>query len=242
MTTNPGPTERAQQAATTAADEGRHVAGVAKDEAQNVASTAAEQARNLVNESLGQVTDQVTEQAGNQRDKLVGTLQSLGDDLEQMASQTGAPGLATDLAREVADRARALGSHLDGRAPGELLDDVRQFARRRPGAFVLGALAAGVVAGRVLRAAADGTAGAVAAQESQPSTPSGSGAPTVATPVSPPPNPTVPVTPVGEDEPMTGEPTVSSGPGIVGGPTPTNPPMPSTTPGHQTMDAPGGGS
>jgi hypothetical protein len=40
---------------------------------------------------------------------------------------------------------------LEQREPGDLLDEVRRFARRRPGAFVLGALVAGVVAGRMTR-------------------------------------------------------------------------------------------
>ncbi len=156
MTTDQSTKEQAQEAASTAADQGRHVAGVAKDEAQSVASEAAEQARGLVNETLGQVSQQVNEQSRTQRDNLVGTLQSLGDDLEKMVSgEGGGSGLAESLAREVADRARALSSRLDGREPGELLDDVRQFARQRPGTFLLGALAAGVVAGRVARGAKD---------------------------------------------------------------------------------------
>ena len=68
--------------------------------------------------------------------------------------------MATDLAREVSDRVRTLGSHLENREPAQLLDDARDFARRRPGTFLLGALAAGVVAGRLFRATADGAAAA----------------------------------------------------------------------------------
>lgn len=143
-----GATDQAKQAAGTAADEGKHVAGVAQGEAQRVVSEAQAQAHGL----LDQATSQVDEQSRVQRDRLVGTLQSFGDELDQMA-QHGQNGLATDMARQVADRARAMSSHLDGREPRELLDDVRQFARRRPGTFLLGALAAGVVAGRLTRGA-----------------------------------------------------------------------------------------
>jgi hypothetical protein len=236
MTTNTTTTGRAQEAASTAADEGRHVAGVAKEEAQNVAATAADQARNLVSETMDQVTGQLGEQANGQRDRVVGTLQSLGDDLERMASQSGASGLASDLAREVADRARALGSHLDGRQPGELLEDVRSFARRRPGTFLLGALVAGVVTGRVVRAAADGTAAAGVAEDRRtPAVPPA--VPATTTPTLTAPGTTPPTTP--PSPAVTSEPTGSSGPGFAGGPTPTNPPMPPSTPGQQTMDAPG---
>lgn len=157
MTSTPSTKERAQNAASTAADEGQHVAGVAKDEAQNVASEAISQARGLVDQALAQVD----EQSRSQRDRLVTTLRSLGDDLDQMAEQASSSGLATDLAREIAQRARAIGARLDGREPNEILDDLRSFARRRPGTFLLGALAAGVVVGRVAR-------GAKAAQSSEP--------------------------------------------------------------------------
>jgi hypothetical protein len=38
---------------------------------------------------------------------------------------------------------------LQSREPAELLDEVRRFARRKPGMFLLGAAAAGVLAGRL---------------------------------------------------------------------------------------------
>lgn len=145
-----GAKEQAKQAAGTAADEGMHVAGVAKDEAHQVAQDAKAQAQNLMD---GAKT-QIDEQSRTQRDKLVTTLQTFSDDLERMASgQGGGSGMATDMARQLADRTRRVGSHLEGREPAELLQDVRDFARRKPGTFLLGALAAGVVAGRLTRGA-----------------------------------------------------------------------------------------
>ena len=152
-------TDQARETASTAADQGRHVAGTAKDEAANVAGTAAEQARTVLTDARQQVASQVSDQATTGRDKLSETLRTLGDDLQQMAQgQAPAQGMAVDLAQEVSDRVRALGSHLEGREPGQLLNDARDFARRRPGTFLLGALAAGVVAGRMFRATADGAA------------------------------------------------------------------------------------
>lgn len=215
MTTNTSPVERAQDAASTATDEGRHVAGVAREEAQNVASTAAEQARSLVGEARSQVTSQVDEQVTGRRDQLVGMLGSLGEDLDSMAQ--GGSGLAADLVREVSDRARTLGQHLDGREPGQLLDDARDFARRRPGTFLLGALAAGVVAGRLFRGAAEGTAGAAVAAERQPVTPESATTPLATA------TPPVPST-------TTSPPMPSAT---------TSPPMPPATPGQPTMDPPG---
>jgi hypothetical protein len=161
MTTTSGAPQRAQEAASTAAGEGKHVAGVAKDEAATVASEAASQARSVANGVLRDVTSQVGEQSRTQQERLGSTLRGLGDDLEKMAAQADT-GLAGDLAREVADRARSVSQHLEDREPGELLDDVRRFARQRPGTFLLGALGAGVVAGRLLRGTKDGAEAAAA--------------------------------------------------------------------------------
>jgi len=119
-----------------------------------------------------------------------------------------APGLAADVAREVAERARSLGSRLDGREPGELLEDVRDFARRRPGMFLLGALAAGMVAGRLVKGATEGVAGAaVAADRSR----------------------------VGQHEPLTTGPTYGQT-GTVGTPAVPSPPIPPSTPGQPTIE------
>ena len=172
----------ATEAASTAVDQGRHLAGTTKDEALDVAGTAAEQARNVLGDARQQVTSQVSDQATTGRDKLSQTLRTFGDDLQQMAEQGPDTGMAVDLAREVSDRVRALGSHLEGREPGDLLADARDFARRRPGTFLVGALAAGVVAGRLFRATADGAA-AASLQESGPTGPAttGTGTPTGST-------------------------------------------------------------
>jgi hypothetical protein len=120
-----------------------------------VASEAASQARNLVEEARGQVE----EQSRSQRDRLVAMLSSFSDDLDSMRHEEsgteGTQGLAADAVRMVSERARDLSVRLDGREPRELIEDVRGFARRRPGSFLLGSLAAGVVAGRLLRGAKD---------------------------------------------------------------------------------------
>jgi hypothetical protein len=168
-----GAKERAQQAASSAADESKRVAGVAAEEAKNVASEATAHARNLVSEARGQLQGQVDDQSRQQKDLLATTLGTFGDDLATMAENGS--GLAADVAHEVAERARSLSRHLDGREPRELLDDVRRFARQRPATFLLGALAAGVVVGRLAR----GTKDAVEAAEGADVKPDGQDAPRV---------------------------------------------------------------
>ncbi len=142
-----GGREQAQEVAGTAADEGRHVAGTARDEAAHVADEARQQVLALISEA----TSQVDEQSRTQQRRMAGTLRTLGDDLSEMSA--GRTGLASDLAHQVSERARSLATQLESREPRELLDSVRTFARQRPGTFLVGALAAGVLAGRFTRAA-----------------------------------------------------------------------------------------
>lgn len=132
-----------------AKDQAKHVAGVATDEAKSVAGDVRQQAKGLLDETRYQVEDQ----SRTQRDRLVQTLQGFSADLDDMAQQRS--GLASDAAREVANRARSFSQQLDGREPAELLDDLRAFARRRPGLFLAGAAVSGVLVGRMLRGARD---------------------------------------------------------------------------------------
>jgi hypothetical protein len=128
-------------------DQVKNTASVAQDEAKHVASDVRDQARGLLNETRVQVEDQ----SRTQRDRLVDTIRTFSNDLDGMAEQRS--GLASDAAREVANRVRSFGQQLDGREPTELLDDLRSFARRRPGVFLAGSVIAGVVVGRFLRGA-----------------------------------------------------------------------------------------
>ncbi|HEU5266877.1 MAG TPA: hypothetical protein VFU35_09250 [Jatrophihabitans sp.] len=123
------------------------VAQTATDKAKDVAQEAKTQARNIA----GQAQDQLREQASNQHRNLVSTLRSLGDQLNSMADRSDESGPATDLVGEAGSRAHNVASWLDEREPAQLLDELRSFARRKPGVFLLGALAAGVVAGRLTR-------------------------------------------------------------------------------------------
>jgi hypothetical protein len=168
---SPDAKEQARQVADTAKDEGQRVAGVAKEEAQSVVREAGQQARGLLDDA----TSQVEAQSKQQKDRLTEVVRTFGDDLHSMASHgEGTDGLASQLVQQAADQARTVASHLEDREPRELLDDVRRFAQRRPGSFLLGALVAGVVVGRVTRGAKD----APAAQETAPGEPGPSLSPT----------------------------------------------------------------
>lgn len=162
-----GAQDKAREAAGTAADEGKHVAGVATDEAKKVASEATDQLRGLVDEA----TQQVAQQTSAQKSRLADTVRTFGDDLQSMQRGETSSGLASQVLSQVSDQARTLASRLDEREPADLLEDVRRFARQRPGTFLLGALAAGVVAGRLARGAKgarDGSTGSASVGAQQP--------------------------------------------------------------------------
>ncbi len=84
-----------------------------------------------------------------------------------MARNSEQDGVATDLTRQAADRARTAAGWLADRDPGSLLDEVRTFARKKPGTYLALALGAGAIAGRLTR-------GLTAPADSNiPSTPAG---------------------------------------------------------------------
>jgi len=155
MTTPGTTTERADQIKGTVADQSGQVADTAKEQVQQVASEATDRARDLA----GEARTQVRQQTDQQRERLAGTLHQLGDELRSMAERSESSGVATEVARQAADRVHGLGSYVEQNQPGDLLDEVRAFARRRPGTFLLGALAAGVVAGRMTRGVKAATSG-----------------------------------------------------------------------------------
>jgi len=144
-----GNTGRAEQVAQSAKAQATSTAQVAGEELRTVADEVTTQARDL----FGELRTQVGEQTGTQKQRLVEALGAFTDELKQMADAGGGSGTATELVRQLAGRAQALHTQLDTHEPSDLLDQGRGMASRRPGSFLLGALAAGVLAGRLTRGA-----------------------------------------------------------------------------------------
>ena len=140
--------EQTSQVAGTAKEQAAGVAGTAKEQAVDVAHDAVGQARNLLDELRQNVRTQV----GTQRNGLAQTLDGYANELRQMAERSDSDGPATEAVRQIASRLSDIKNYLDG--DGDIASDVRRFARRRPGAFLLACAAAGVLAGRATRGAA----------------------------------------------------------------------------------------
>lgn len=146
--TDSDPKQAASAVAKDAKESTMGVASTAASEIKDVAADAGTQLRQL----LGQLGSEASDQAAGQTQRAVDGLRSLGDELSGMAdSQQDSSGLASDLARQGASRLGSAADWLDGRQPGDILDEVRSFARRRPGAFIAGAAVLGLIGGRLTR-------------------------------------------------------------------------------------------
>ena len=145
--------EQASQVSDTAVEAGQHVVGVAKDQASVVADEASRQAKSL----LAQARTELTQQADQQQRRIAEGLRALGEELHAMTEHDGQSGPATDLARQGSQKSRELASWLDQREPGHLVEEVKTFARQRPGSFLLLAAGLGLAAGRLTRGMKDGT-------------------------------------------------------------------------------------
>jgi hypothetical protein len=143
--------EEAAGVARTAQQSGGQVASTAGEQASRVASEATAQARDLLREGRGQLTEQARE---GQR-KAANGLRALSDQLREMADRSEGQGMAPEVVRQAADRTSTVASWLEDREPGDLLGEVRRFARRKPGVFLASAALAGVVVGRLTRGMVD---------------------------------------------------------------------------------------
>lgn len=163
-----------EQVASTAADEGRRVASTAVQGSQQVARTAANQATELAGtarEQAAQVSAELSNQARalvqETRSNIQGQAQSqtqavadyvrrLGDQARALAE--GRPeqaGVLGDYVSQASERLADMAMQIEARGPEGIVDDVKSFAKNRPGAFVVGAAVAGFGIGRLIRSSRD---------------------------------------------------------------------------------------
>ena len=154
--------EQAGQVAESAKEQAGQVAGTARDQVGAVAGSATDSARRVAGEATTQVREltdqtrrQLTEQAEQQQQQLAGSLRSLAQELADMAAgRQGSDGIAGEAVREAAHRAQQAAEYLDERNPGELVEELRGLGRRRPGAFLAGAVVSGFLVGRLAKSGA----------------------------------------------------------------------------------------
>jgi ElaB/YqjD/DUF883 family membrane-anchored ribosome-binding protein len=150
----------------TAKDQASQVAGAAKDAAGSVADEARagfydvkDETQDQLRQLLDRTRDETLTQTRTQQQRVTEGVQTFAGDLRSMLEGTGGTdGLAGEVVRRVAAQAERTGDWL-AKGPEQVLDDVRSFARRRPGTFLLVAAGAGVVVGRLSRGLKDASNG-----------------------------------------------------------------------------------
>jgi hypothetical protein len=141
--------QEAGHVASHASEQASQVAGTVQEQGAKVAAEAADQARNL----LVEARSQINEQAGQQQQRAAGGLRSLASELEGMSSGGDfSSGVGTDIVRQVSQQVQKAADWLESKDADGVLNDVRSWARRNPGTFLLAAAGAGMVAGRLTRA------------------------------------------------------------------------------------------
>ncbi len=209
--------EGASQTATDAKQEASHLGHQAASSASEVVDTTKKQVADVAGETVDQVRDltsqvrgQVSEQAGLAARKLAQAVRSLAEELQQMSEHQGSNhGAATQAAGALAEQGNRLADYLENREPESVVSDLRGSAAHRSGTFLLGAVVAGALTGRLARG---GKAASDSSGAAPPATTSRAGIRTPATRVEPTPAPVspVPTTPGARLSPV-GQPVVGVG-------------------------------
>ncbi|ETK37294.1 hypothetical protein, partial [Microbispora sp. ATCC PTA-5024] len=148
-----GPQGTAQQARAAAGE----VAETARDQARLVAREAGDQTRRLAH----QLRRRTAEQAQQQSRRAADAVRQWSDELSAVGDGVKPDSPVHGVVQQVADRGTRVADYLETEGLNGVVRDVQAFARRRPGLFLAGALAAGFLVGRAAKAVsgADDAAG-----------------------------------------------------------------------------------
>ena len=143
-TSTPGPT---QSAPPSAREAGQAVAETAKDEGRAVVDSAKQETARLASEASAELRKQGDEQTHRIADRV----RDIGQQLDGVQRGEAPSGAVATVLSEAADRANRLAARLDEGGIDGVTGEMKDFARRRPGIFLLSAFGLGIVAGRTLR-------------------------------------------------------------------------------------------
>jgi F0F1-type ATP synthase membrane subunit b/b' len=146
--------EEAHEVAETVEAKAQDVMGTAREQAQQLGGEAKEHARDVV----ADLRDELRKRADEQGTRAVHALHDTSNQLRSVARSADG-GVVVDLAHSAATRLDDVASRLDQGGIDGLIDEVRSYARRRPGMFLLAAGAAGFLVGRLARNASSAVAG-----------------------------------------------------------------------------------
>jgi len=136
--------ERAKSAAADTAQTARH-------QVREVGGELRAQAEQAVDHLRGRVRDE----AESQSRRAARSIRNWADDLATMTESGKPDSPVQGVMYQVAGGGRRAADYLEERGLGGAADDLQRFARRRPGLFLAGALAAGFVVGRIVKSGAE---------------------------------------------------------------------------------------
>lgn len=118
---------------------------IVKEHTQDVGEEVAERGKHLA----GELRHRIGEEVSTQNERLSGSLRQLSDDLGRMRTGTGNDSLAAAVVQRLGEGSRQVADYLERQGPDGVVREVQEFARRKPGTFLLGAAVAGFLVGRV---------------------------------------------------------------------------------------------
>jgi hypothetical protein len=121
----------------------QQLTGQVQDKAREGASKAQDKVREEI--------EQRAKQAGERVSGTASDLRSVGEELRKQGKDTPA-----QMADRAAEQAQKVGSYLGDTNPDQILHDVEDFGRKRPGAMLVGGLVVGAMAARFLKASSRG--------------------------------------------------------------------------------------
>ncbi|WP_053171198.1 hypothetical protein [Streptomyces sp. SBT349] len=119
-----------------------------------------DQARSEAQTAAHDLKGRIGEEADSRTHGAAGAVRRWADDLAGLADNAPDDSPARGLVAQAADRGHQAADYIDRRGFDGLVDEVQTFARRRPAAFLGGAILAGFALGRVVKGGrADGAGG-----------------------------------------------------------------------------------
>jgi hypothetical protein len=132
---------------------GTQVTEQAKQQSQQLAQQARQQASDLANRGTEQAKGQLANQKHEASQRMVPVQTALRESAQQLRKQ--GQGSVGNYADQVADQVERFSTYLRETEVDEILDEVRDFARRRPALFLGGAAAVGFFATRFLKSTSE---------------------------------------------------------------------------------------